>query len=298
MKKSRPEKVFLGPQFSVLLSVCAAAVMAVRGSMPEAAGVIVISLILGVVASVQIRAHSLFKGPTFTLLAVFMLLQAASVPSLEGTLLAAYAFGSTIVFFLCFMQPQFTRVFFLLFLLTGTAAVFSPQWILWAVVAVALMISVRAFSFRGLVAALLGLLTPFILIPVWGTLLTRSLETVGHILYDYQQPLFLFPPELSPEFVFSAALCVLLSLLTFLTAYGYPAKTRARNLSIFVLSTGAILFPLFTVGGDQFWLPLLNLSTAYHAAHFIATYKRVGWVLALVIWILIIAFIVKQICGF
>ncbi len=298
MKKSRPERIFLGPQFAIFLSLCSAAVMAVRDFAPEGIAVIVISLTLGVIASARIRAHALFKGPTFTFLGVFMLLQACAAPSFAGTLLAAYAFASTVAFFMCFMQPQLTRIFFLLFLLTGTAAVFSPPWILWGVVALALMISVRAFSFRGLVAALLGVITPFIIIPVWSTIITRSLETVERILDVYRQPLFDFPLILSDEFIFSAILCILLTLLTFLTAYGYPAKPRARNMSIFVLSAGAIIFPCCTIGGDEFWLPLLNFSTAYHASHFIATYKRVGWVLALIIYASIIAFIVKQLCGF
>lgn len=296
-KASRPERIFLGLAFSVALSLCSAIIMAVTGAETDRWVVILLSLALGLVTSLQIRTHSLFKGPAFPMFSVFMLLQACGEPTLSGTLLAAYAFICCFVIFFFFMEPQFTRVFYLLFLINGCIAVYSPQWILWAPVMLALMISLRCFSARGLVASLLGLLTPYVLIPIWTTAITRSLEPVIALANNYLNPLFVFPIEPTHAYIFSAGLCVLLILATFLTVYGYPAKARARNMSIFVISAGAIVFPLFTAEGFEFWLPLLNLTTAYYAAHLISAFKRAGWVIALILWLTVISFLIMQLCA-
>lgn len=295
---SRPERILLGPWVSIFFALCAVIIMAVQSRTADRWSAIPFSILLGVAAMIQVRPRGLFKGTAFPLLSVFMLLQAASAPCFEGTLLATYAFATVIVLFFCFMQPEFTRTYFLLFLLTGIAAVYSPAWLLWAPVTLALMVAIRAFSMRGLVAAMLGLLTPYILIPVFSIAASQSLEPLFALIKPYREPLFEFPVDLSEPYIFSSGLCVILSLLTFLTAYGYPAKARAKNMAIYVLSAGAMIFPLFTIGGDELWLPLINLCTAYHAAHFIAANKSAGWVLAITIWVAIIGFIVKQLCGF
>ncbi len=296
-RASRPERLFLGPTFSALLSAVGVAAMAFWGGGAEKWLVMLISVIIGVIATVQIRARNLFKGPNYPMLATFMLLQGAASQSISGCLLAGYALITTISLFFCFMQPKLTRTFFLIFLLTGTAAVFNPQWLMWGGVTVALLITVRAFSMRGLVASLLGIITPYIIIPFGAVALTRSLEPLEHLLVRYQQPQFEFPAQITSAYLFSAALCALFALASFLTAYGYPAKARSRNMSIYVLSGSAIVCPLFCIGGSAFWLPLLNLCAAYHCAHFIAT-RRSGWLIAIAAWMFILAFIGKQLCIF
>lgn len=296
-RASRPERIFLSPAFSILLSVCALIFMAFQGGGAEKWIVMPLSVALGVVSTVQVRARALYKGPNFPVLSTFLLLQAAAAQTLSGCLLATYALLTAVVLFFCFLRPQSTRVFFLLFLVTGTAGVFSPQWLLWGAVTLMLMITVRAFSMRGLVASLLGIITPFIIIPVGAVAFSLSLEPLEQLLAPYLQPLFGIPGRLPVAYFFSAALCVVIGLAAFLTAYGYPAKARSRNMSVYVMSIAAIVFPLLTVGGAPLWLPLLNLCTAYHAAHFIAT-RRTGWVFALVIWVVILAFIIRELCIF
>lgn len=295
-KATRPERILLSPAFSIGLALCAAAVMALWGGVENWLA-IPLSILLGAVASVRVRARSLFKGPTFTVLSTFMLLQAASAQSVNGCLLACFALATTIILFFCFMQPDVTRLFFLLFLANGAIAVFRPQWLMWAVVMLSVMISIRAFSMRGLVAALLGLITAYIIIPVWSAAFSADpISVLEHFLQPYAEAVFVPVQILSEAFMFSAAACILLSLMTFLTAYGYPVQARSLNMAIFVISLGAIVFPLITVGGDMLWLPLLNLCTAYHAAHLIAS-NRGGWIFAVIIWVVITLFIIKQLCG-
>ena len=296
-KATRPERILLSPAFSIGLAICAAAVMAAWGGVENWLA-IPLSILLGAVASVRVRARSLFKGPSFTVLSTFMLLQAASAQSVNGCLLACFALATTIILFFCFMQPDVTRLFFLLFLANGAIAVFRPEWLMWAVVMLGIMMTIRAFSMRGLVASLLGLITPYIIIPVWSAALAPDpVATLELLLKPYSEPVFYLPDHLPSEaFLFSSAACILLSLMTFLTAYGYPVQSRSLNMALFVMSIGAIIFPLITAGGDMLWLPLLNLCTAYHAAHLIAS-NRGGWVFAVIIWVVIILFIIKQLCG-
>ena len=296
--KTRPERILLSPAFSIFLGLCGAIVYALRGGGIVFDIALLLSLILGATAAVQVRARAMFKGNGYPLFPTFLLLQAASPGSLEGTGLALFAFASLIVYFFCFSQPEFTRTFFLLFLLTGIGAVYSPPWLLWAALSLVIIMAIRAFSMRGLVAAILGLMTPFVLIPVITVVATQSLEPLMELLSNYQRPLFDFPIQLSDNYLFSASLCALLALGTFLTAYGYPTRRRAQNMAVYVVTIGAIAFPLFTVGGEALWLPMINLCAAYHAVHFIVANKRAGWVLAIIIWTIIIGFIVKELCGY
>lgn len=296
--KSLPERILLSPAFSIFLGICGAIVYALRGGGLAWDIALVISLILGSVASVHARSRAMFKGRSYPIFPTFMLLQAASPGSLEGTGLALFIFGSMTVYFYCFSAPQFTRTFFLLFLLTGIGAVYSPAWLLWAAVSVFVIMAIRAFSMRGLVACILGLITPFILIPVISVASTQSLEPVIQLWENYQHPLFDFPVPLTDNYIFSACVCALLAIVTFLTAYGYPSQMRAQNMAVYVVTGFALAFPIFTIDGTELWLPLINLCAAYHAAHFIAASKRAGWVLAAIIWTVIIGFIVKELCGF
>lgn len=296
-RASRPERILLSPAFSIILAVCAAAVMALWGDV-ETWIAIPLSIALGAVASVRVRARALFKGPTFTVLSTFMLLQAASPQTLDGCLFAIFAFVTVLVLFSFFQQPGVTRLFYFLFLVNGTIAFFYPSWLLWAVTMLGVMMTMREFSMRGLVAALLGVITPFIIIPFWSALFSADpFATLEHQFMPYLQPVFTLPDSLPPDaFIFSAAACVILSLLTFLTAYGYPFHIRLLNMGMFVISAGAIICPLVTCRSYSLWLPLLNLCAAYHAAHLIAS-RRVKWIFALIIWIVIILFLVNRLCG-
>ncbi len=296
-RASRPERILLSPAFSIILSLCAAAAMALWGDV-ETWIAIPLSVALGAVASVRTRARALFKGPTFTVLSTFMLLQAASPQTLSGCLFAIYAFTSVLVLFSVFSQPGVTRLFYCLFLVNGTIAVFYPSWLLWAATMLGIMMATREFSLRGLVAALLGVLTPFIIIPFWSALFSSDPFATLELLFEpYLQPVFALPDSLPPDaFIFSAVACLILSMLTFLTAYGYPFQIRLLNMAMFILSISAVVFPLLTVGGYSLWLPLLNLCVAYHAAHFIAS-SRAKWIFALIIWLIITLFIVNRLCG-
>lgn len=296
--KTRPERIILSPAFCIFLSLCGATVYALRGVGIADNLALLLSIILGIIASIQVRSRAMFKGSGIPLLPTFLLLQAAAPGSLEGAVLAIFAFASIIVYFFYFGQPEFTRTFFLLYLLTGIGAVYSPAWLLWAGISIFIMIAIRAFSLRGLVAAFLGLLTPFILIPTITVASTQSLESLLALIDNYRSPLFDFPIPLTDNYVFSASACAILSLATFLTAYGYPARMRAQNMTVYVVTVFAIAFPIFTNGGELLWLPLINLCGAYHAAHFIAANKRAGWLLAVIIWAVITGFIVKELCGF
>ena len=294
---SRPERILLSPEFSIGLTLCAVAAMAFWGG-EETWIAIPLSVALGACASVCVRARTLFKGPTFTVLSIFMLLQAASPQPLSGCLFTIFAFVSVTILFSFFAQRGVTRLFYLLFFVNGTISFFYPSWLLWAVTMLGVMIAIREFSLRGFVAAILGTLTPFIIIPFWSALLSADpFATVEHLFKPYQRPVFALPDCQPPDtYVFSAIACVILSLMTFLTAYGYPFQMRLLNMGVFLISIGAIICPLVTVGGYSLWLPLLNLCVAYHAAHLIAS-SRANWIIATVIWLVIIAFSVNRLCG-
>lgn len=290
-RRSRAERIFLGPVFSIVLSVAAVAVMAIWGG-AERWIVIPASLLVGILLTVEVKARSLFKGPNLPVLPAFLLLQAAAMQTLAGSTLAIVALLSLLVMFLTFQRPGNTRTFYTLFLVAGAAAVYNPLWLLWAAILICVLPAVRAFSLRGLVASALGLLTPYIVLPGLLCLIQRSPEPFHDMLAVYNRQYFSLIPEVSQGYVFSASICVIFALLSFLTAYGYPAKARARNMALYVVTVGAVIMPLLCPTTSAFWLPLINMCAAYHAGHLFAT-RRGGWFFAVLLWLLSIGYILK-----
>lgn len=292
----RPERIFLSPAFSIFVALIGAAGMLLFG-WREAWIATPLSALLAVALAIEVRARVLFKGPNLPILGIFMMLQACDWPSLPGMGLCAVALISLISLWFCYLKPKNTRTIFTLFLMAGVPAVYYPQWLLWAVVLLFMVMTVRAFSLRGLVAALLGLLTPFLIEPGLLCLIEQSPEPFWRMVAEYQLPLFALPTSPDWSYIFSCAVCIIAGLSAFLTAYGYPGKQRSRNLAVYVLSLGMILMPLICNARTDFWLPTINLCAAYHVAH-VGASKRFGWLFVLMTIVLIITFCIAEICIF
>lgn len=251
--------------------VCLALMHGGYGALPA----IIVALVTGICFMLEIQARALFKGPNFTFLSTFVLLTAAT-PS--AALLPVLAFaGSLITLLHCYYKPQYTHTIFTIFLIPGVGAIFSPQWLFWAALMLLLTGVAYALSFRSFLAAIAGVVTPAIAsIPLIALYWPESGTLVSACATRYIHFPLLLPTRIPPiPYVLSASIALTAALACFLTAYGYPAKQRVRNMIIYTFTGGALLMPLFTPGGYHFWLPAINLAAAYHLAHIAAT-KRAG----------------------
>lgn len=257
------KNIILSPGVSVILGLLGIAAM-----LPSAWLAALLSVpVCGVMVS-NIKARTLFRGPNFPFAAVFLALQAATAASWSGTAMTLYIALALTPLFLCFQRPNETRTFFLIFLGCGLGALWMRAFLLAGAALLIAILLLRALSPRGVVAALLGLLTPPIILGGFGLL------DVFTLIKDYSMPLIL---SISPEWILSAAVSGLFCMLTFLTAYGYPAKARARNMAILGLSACALILPCLDSLNAPDYIPLLNLCAAYNVGHFAAS-QRFGWI--------------------
>lgn len=234
-----------------------------------------VSLAVAVILVYNVKARALFKGQSFPVGALFLLLQAASPGSPAGCLTALVAAVAMAFVFLCFSRPGETKAFFLIFLFCGIGALGARSFLLLAVALMPALMLVRAFSMRGLVASLLGLVTPLIILGGFGLYDIGSLEA----LYGGGTWRFV---GFDAQTLFSCGLAVVFALAMFLPAYGYPAKARARGMAILGLTACVVVMPFVDSVNAADCLPLVNVCAAYNAGHFAAT-KRFGWIAALLV---------------
>lgn len=265
-RPSRLQRIILSPGVSTLVGLAGLLLMLAGAATPW--------LTLGLTAAIsaamvyEIKARGLFRGFNFPFAGLFPLLQAAMMPDSTGAILAAVALVSLIMIMLCFSRPDATRVFFTVFLICGLGALGSRSFAFLALLMLLAIILVRAFSMRGFVASVLGFITPAIL--CW----PLSPETITQLPELYSEP---FLPGYDSTLIVIAGMALLSGLATFLPSYGYPAKSRARNMAMLGLTAGAIALPFLDFANAASFSALLNLCCAYNLTH-LASLKRFGWI--------------------
>lgn len=259
------QNVLLGPIVSIVLAIAGLGVIITSGAEQWLIGLI--SAAIGALGVYQIKGRGLFKGPNYPFIGIFMVLQAAMLPGLISTLLALMALAGTIGIMLCFQRRDNTRLIYLIMLICGFGALGARCFLLLAGALMVELMFVRAFSMRGFVASILGLLTPLIILA--GFELYDPLRLIK--LYDSHWFFNANIPALA-----AAIPAVMFGLSMFLTVYGYPAKQRARNLAIMSLTACAIIMSVVDCANGDDYLSLINLTSAYWVNHFAAT-RRFGW---------------------
>lgn len=277
-RATRFNNLMLSPGVSVIFALAGLTTMLPCGAAGWVGGLL--SAAIGALMVYQIKARALYRGANFPFLGLFMLLQAAVAPTLTGCLTAAMAAVAMTALFLCFSRPRETRVFFTVFLFCGLGALWARSFLLLGAGLIVAQVLVRAFSMRGFVAAMLGLITPLVIAAGFGLYTPDSLLTV------YSQGM---TPGINAPTVFTGAVALLLGFATFLQSYGYPAKSRARNMAMLGLTGCAVLMPVIDSANYADYLPLINFCGAYNVSHFAAT-RRFGWLCALAVAIAATAF--------
>ena len=264
-RSSRLQTALLGPVASIVPAVAGLGIMIDTGSSQWIMGLM--SAAIGAFGVYQIKWRGLFKGSNYPFIGLFMILQAAVLPTFTSTLLALIAQVASVGAMLCFQQRSLTRLIFLIMLICGLGALGARCFLLLAGALMIELMFVRAFSMRGFVASVLGLLTPLIILAGFG--IYNPLRLIE--LYDSRWFVDLNVPALV-----AAIPAVVFGLSMFLTVYGYPAKQRARNLAVMSLTASSIIMAIVDSANGADYLSLINLSSAYWVNQFAAT-RRFGW---------------------
>ncbi len=267
-RATRLRDQFLSPGTSIAFGIVAA-VNLIPGNWLTA----VLSALVGALMVYDIKARGLFKGENYPFVAIFLFLQLATHATWRGSVIALFVAVALSVLYLMFQRAYETKTIFLIYFLCGIGALWQRSFLFVGVALYIVIILLRAFSLRGLVASLLGLVTPLIILGGFGLL------DVYTLIENYMQ---IPVAGIEPQWIFAASVAVLFGAVMFLPSYGYPAKQRARNMAMLGLTVPAVLLPCVDVVHMDLYLPVLNLCGAYSVGHFSATH-RYGWIAALLV---------------
>lgn len=268
---SRPPRLkrfLLSPGVSIIIGVAGALLMVGQW------WALAVSIIMATAMVAQIKTLTLYRGRNYPFIGMFMLLQAALMPDVIGLIVSVVTQVAIILILSSFLAPGNTRTIFFIYLMCGCGALFSRSFAFVALILIACIILLRAFSARGIVAAILGFITPSILyLPFHIDYLPELQAIYGAYLV----------PGYNLQLIVVGALTFIGALSTFLPSYGYPAQARARNMAILALGAGAIALPFIDSLNAAHYYGILNLCCAYILAH-LASLNRHGWLYVVLVW--------------
>lgn len=275
------QRIILSPGVSLLVALSATLFMTLRQGEPWF--IPVATLAASFIMIQAIKGETLFRG-VYLPLAGLMQAAVMTLPAdAVGLAMLATALAGYITLSFCFLRPKATRTIFTIYLMFGCGMLWQSCFAYLAATMLPVMLLMRSFSLRGLTAALLGVLTPAILILPFapdyasGLLAAYAIEpTFGH----------------SAPLLAVSAVAIAAALASFLPTYGYPAKARARNMSMIALTVCSVALAFIDFGRIKAYTSLICLCGAYNLTH-LASLKRNGWIYAVLALAVFITLTIK-----
>lgn len=223
------------------------------------------------------KIFNVFRAMTSLFMACFAMMQLAS-PDLmtqfyTGNLLAVVIPVCMLLLFSCYRQSEATRQVFLIALLlsafTATQYCFAPYII-------AFMIGcgqMSIFNRRTLAAALMGIVTPWILFIGFGIIDPADMQWPGltNIFeeIDIDDTLFLVI-----TLGFTVFIMLLSRILTLLKTIAYNARARAVNGAFTVVMLITLICMSIDYRNIISYVPLLNFCAAMEVTHYFSTHRQ------------------------
>ena len=242
------------------------------------------SLWASIAANIALIGLLVFINRHFNLLrslsALFVVLFAAmqtAIPELTsqfytGTLLAVVLASYIALMFGSYMMPTQRREVFLVFVLISAGAATQLSFAVYIPVMLLCCMQMRVMSWRTLLAALLGIITPWWLLLGLGIVEPAQLRIPGTTdifsIIDFSAD-----PQSAATILLSAGVFTASVLLDFLRTMAYNARSRSYN-GVIVL-TGFVTIAAIAVDfrNAAAYLPALNMCAALQAAQFFILHR-------------------------
>jgi len=225
-------------------------------------------LVIGLVLMAAGKLFSFVRSVTNLYVSSFFLLQLANPLTgfNAGTLLCLVVALSLLPLFFSYQDHHAQRSIFLIFAIAATGSLFHYAFLLLMVVMLLGFAYMRSLNFKGLLAALLGVVTPFWI--VLGLGLARPADFCLPQLSLPQLALPDLPASLHLALaVATGVLGIVLVAHNLVRLLSYRLQTRVYN-AFFVLTLLLTLLAMIIDCGDlTVFLPLLNLTVAVQIAH-------------------------------
>lgn len=230
-------------------------------------------LLIGAAAGMQAlnKEYNIMRSLT-SLWATLFLVNQCAVPSIDaqltgGALLTVIFVMCAALLFGCYDRPARRRPVFLIFVILSGASLFQYGYMFFIPVFIAGMVQMKVFSFKSLVAAFLGMVTPQWILFGTGLL---SIDDVA------------WPRFVSSLSVLSGREVIILMSAIGATAFigigffignfmkllSYNARNRAFNGFLALMLMATVLLLVIDYHNVALYWPLLNMLAAYQTAHF------------------------------
>lgn len=231
-------------------------------------------LIVGLMIWIN-RSYNFMKAMTLIYVSFFALMQLATPDLLDefysGTVLCAILLFCTSLLFNCFGQrtPDSMRKIFMIFFMLSAGT--ATQYVYAGYILVFLIgcIQMRIFSLRTLLAAGIGIVTPWILMIGSGIVQPSQLHMPTFVSLfsdiDMRDTMTLLLTVL-----LTALLMLSGMVLTFFKVLTYTARRRSFNGLITVLSVFTLVAMMVDYTNMVTYIPTLNVCAAFAVSHFFA----------------------------
>lgn len=227
------------------------------------------------------KRYNILRSTSALFAGMFLVMQAA-MPALSvalggGVIMAVVVLLATAALFATFQQPWRTRQTFLAFCTVSAGALLDIACAAYIVALLMGCAQMRATSPRMLLAALLGVATPWWIAWGFGLLDLSGLRLPQWAVAAAPAAAAADHAAMLHVWLYAAATFLLgtgTGLFNLLKIYSYNARTRAYNGFVAVIAATTALLMVCDFRRMEVYLPLLNLCTAIQLGHFFVINRR------------------------
>lgn len=248
----------------------------IPAALPDMLAGIAANALIMVLLTLILKASNILRSTTRLPLAMFAAMQMATpaltVQFYTGTLLCLTVTACIALTFSCYRLPWRTRRVFLIFFALSLGAATQYSFALYMPVFLLGCAQMRVFNRRTVLAALLGIITPWWMLIGFGIVEPRALE-----LPRLESIFSIIDATDTMLLLVAVGLTALLALAAFaassVKAIAYNARTRAFNGLFAVLTLASVAAMLADYRNMIVYVPTLNLCAAYQTAHYFTVYR-------------------------
>lgn len=267
-----------------------------RNSWLSFAAALACNAVVVVMAAFLERLYNVLRSVTALPLALIGVFQLATpelcVQFYTGTLLAVLMVGCLMVLFSCYRTPGLTRRIFFIFLILSAGCATQYCYAFYLPVFLLGCGQMRVFNGRTLVAALLGLITPWWIMGATGLLTAETLH-----MPEFVSVFAMLNSQSAAHLLITVGITALLLVgcyvMNVFKTIAYNARTRAFSGALATLSLVTLLGTLLDYHNLISYLPLLNFCAAYEVAGYFASHRgeRTGGAVICIVITYIILFL-------
>lgn len=211
------------------------------------------------------KVFTFVRSMTHLFVSAFFLLQLAHPSGLvslnAGTLLGLMGAVTLMPLFASFQDSHAQRSIFLIFALVATGVMFHYGFLMLIPVYLLGFANMRVLDFKGMLAMLIGLVTPFWIVMGLGITSPSDAHLPQWALMERPQLTIQFGMALA-----TSAIGIALMVMNLLTVVNYRMQPRVYNISLMIMLVMVIITLCLDYHDLAVFLPLLNLMVAVQMA--------------------------------